>query len=489
MALLLLVSGFCLRMVDLTDEPLEFQPTRQLRGAIIARGIYYANLPTADPQTRQMAMTYAGKTGQYEPPILETLVAYAYRFVGGEKLWVAGVISSTFWIIGGLALFLLASSMATPTAALISLGYYLFLPFGVQASRSFQPDPGMVMFILLTLLALFNWFQTQKWKWAILAGLSGGMAILFKAMAIYPIALTAIVVVLTVYGFWRFLLKPQVWLMAILMIAPSIVFYLVQNQSRAAEYFNSWTVALSHLLVDPATYIRWLNFSQNLVGLTVIVLAVIGILLSSPKVKTFLLSVFAGYLVYGMTVPYQMYTHNYYHLQLIPILALCLAPLAQLIIERISTQKVIWRGGFVLALLSISAFLAWELIIVFKIEDHRNEPAYWQKIGSLLPTDGKILALTQDYGYRLLYYGWRSVTLWRTSGEQELAELRGWEKEFSDSFSNKIEGTDYFLITAFNQFNSQPQLKETLYNKYPVYAEGNGYLIFDLAHPLTPGNP
>ena len=45
--LLLFVLGAFLRLFDLTDQPIDFHPTRQLRGAIVARGIYYSFLPSA----------------------------------------------------------------------------------------------------------------------------------------------------------------------------------------------------------------------------------------------------------------------------------------------------------------------------------------------------------------------------------------------------------------------------------------------------------
>jgi hypothetical protein len=105
------------------------------------------------------------------------------------------------------------------------------------------------------------------------------------------------------------------------------------------------------------------------------------------------------------------------------------------------------------------------------------------EIASYLPTDGKILALTQDYGYRLMYFGWRKVILWPTRGEKNLAALRGKEKEFEQFFARRIEGKNYFLITAFGQFNDQLDLKQTLYDHYPLVAEGDGYLIFDLTKP------
>ncbi|HEY5574635.1 MAG TPA: hypothetical protein VIK64_16560, partial [Anaerolineales bacterium] len=47
--------GLALRLYDLTDPPLDFHPTRQLRVAIITRGIYYKMIPTADPEVRQTA--------------------------------------------------------------------------------------------------------------------------------------------------------------------------------------------------------------------------------------------------------------------------------------------------------------------------------------------------------------------------------------------------------------------------------------------------
>jgi len=131
-------------------------------------------------------------------------------------------------------------------------------------------------------------------------------------------------------------------------------------------------------------------------------------------------------------------------------------------------------------------FPSWESIATLKAENFRKEPAYWQKIGDLLPADSKIIALTQDYGYRLMYYGWRRVDLYPSSSEQELAELRGREKEFMKSFTKRIDDKDYFLVTAMGQLNNQPDLKQLLYDRYPLIAKGDGYLLFDLTHPKTP---
>lgn len=484
--IVMLLAGLAIRLYDLTDPPMDFHPTRQLRGAIIARSIYLNMLPSADPVQRQLATSFAGLTGRYEPPILETLVANTYRTIGQELFWISRVYNSVFWLVGGVFIFLLGRCMANIGGGLIALGYYLFLPFAAQASRSFQPDPGMVMWLVIFAYSVYRWGEEKSWNWAVVTGIAGGLAILTKPVAVYIVGVTSIAVVLFSLGLRHFLRHLQVWIMAFLMVIPSFGYYLLLGGSNAADYLANWTVALSHLIVEPAFYVRWLSFVQNWMGFSVILLALIGVIIASPRNKALLCGLWVGYFVYGLTLPYQMYTHNYYHLQLVPILALSLTPLGQVLLERLEGQSIFWKVILAGVALLAVIFPCWVAISTLKAEDFRKEPAYWQEIGDLLPVDGKIIALTQDYGYRLMYYGWRKVTLWQTSSEQNLAELRDREKEFSTSFSNRIEGKDYFLVTAMGQWKSQPTLQKTLTENYPLIAEGDGYLLFDLAHPLTP---
>jgi hypothetical protein len=209
------------------------------------------------------------------------------------------------------------------------------------------------------------------------------------------------------------------------------------------------------------------------------------VLFARPRFRALLLSLWGGYVLYGFFLPYQMYTHSYYHLQLIPIIALSLAPLAQVILDRLLIEKPIWKVLFTGILLIGVFFTSWLSISTFKSADYRGEPAHWRQIASLLPVDGRIVALTQEYGYPLMYYGQRKVSLWPNRGERALSSLRGSEKEFEEYFAKRTEGKSYFLITAFNQYNDQPDLKQMLTENYPVYSEGDSYIIFDLDHPLA----
>ncbi len=508
LALGLLLLGAGLRLYDLTDQPMDFHPTRQLRSALVARNLYYQMIPEADAETCELAYMLSRSTGQYEPPVLETLVAWTYRLAGQEILWVSRLYTIAFWMIGGLALFDLAKRMASGRAALISLGYYLLLPFAVQASRSFQPDPGMVMWVILAANMLYRWSdgggrgqrpsesssvrqsspegQGKQWRWAILAGIFGGMAILTKVVAVYLVGVTALFLVIYTLSWRRFWRDPQVWVMAVLMVTPTALFYLLGRQGRAAEYVQTWTISLSHLLLDPSLYARWFNLLVELMGLAMLVLGVIGVALAAPRGRALLAGLWIGYVLYGLTLPYQMYTHTYYHLQLVPILALSLAPAAEALFEKFggqSSSEWAWKTLALLGLAAAVAYLSMTSIVAFRQENFREDPAHWEKIGSLLPSDGRILGLTQEYGFPLAYYGWRKVTIWPILGERQLAAMRGEPKAFEDYFQKKSKDMGYFLVTAFNQFNQQPDLKEYLYQNYPVFAEGDGYLIFDLEGP------
>jgi hypothetical protein len=496
----ILVLGFCLRLYDLTDQPIDFHPTRQLRGMIISRGMYYEMLPSADEATRQRAIAFWRSTGQYEPSILERLVAITYLLIGGEYFWIARIFNSLFWIAGGLAVFSLARRMAATAlpggdrwsistlSGGLALAYYLLLPFSVQASRSFQPDPGMVAWLMLFAFAIYRWSEERSWKWTALAGLLGGMAVLTKAVAAYPVAGGSIAMVLFTSGFKRqgvlkMLRNLQVWSMVILMAAPTGFYYLIAQHDRAAEYFASWTLSLSYLLFQPLFYLRWLNLVQSLVTPVALLLALGGVLLARSRNLALLTGLWVGYILYGFFLPYQMYTHSYYHLQVVPLVALSMVPLLTQFMRRVLSWRPLWRLTLIGAGILLIILSGWAATIPMRSQDNRGETAYWQQIASYLPTDGKILALTQDYGYRLMYYGWRKVILWPNRGEQNLNELRGSEKDFKSYFTKHSAGINYFLITAFKQFEDQPDLKQYLYDNYQILAQGNGYLIFDLTKP------
>ncbi|KXK13046.1 MAG: hypothetical protein UZ14_CFX002001785 [Chloroflexi bacterium OLB14] len=160
--ILLLSLGGLLRLIDITDEPLDFQPSRQLRNSLVAREIYYSVLPSATDEQRQLSKSFADSVGKYEPPVIESIVAYSYFLTGGENIAVARVWVTLFWLMAGIALFDLMKRAVSPWSALIALSFYLVLPFSVQASRSFQPDPLMTSAFVIGIYFLYRWSEESS---------------------------------------------------------------------------------------------------------------------------------------------------------------------------------------------------------------------------------------------------------------------------------------------------------------------------------------
>ena len=473
--IILLALGGFLRLLDITDPPLDFHPSRQLRNSLVARDIYYSILPSATTEQRDLAASFARSVGKYEPPVTETIVAYTY-LVTGENIAVARVWSTFFWLVAGIALFDLMRRATSPWAALIALAFYLVLPFSVQASRSFQPDPLMTSTFVVGIYFLYRWSEEQIWKWAILAGVFLGLATFVKIVIAFFVGAVAIALVLFTLGrnFWR---SKQVWAMAAIMVAPALVFYVLLNQGRSTEYFFSWTVALIGLITSTDFYTKWLAFLGTIFGQLTIFLSIAGALIAKPRMRWLLVSLWVGYLLYGLTLPFQMFTHSYYHIQLIPILALGLAVVLDPLIESVSATGGVGRVGFIALVVAVIGYQSYVARSVLVAEDFHHEPVFWSSVAEVTPLDGNVMALTHDYGYRLMLYGWRKVSLWPlTTG---LSEARNPDKNDAEQFFELTEGMDYFLVTAFGQLEKQPDLKKIL-DTYPIAAEGDGYVLYDL---------
>jgi hypothetical protein len=254
----ILVCGLVTRLYDLTDPPLDFASTRQLRSALIARGMYYPNLEDA-PDWKQTIAEKQGRHSMIEPTILESLVAGTYNLVGGEYIWIARIYSALFWVLGGAALFFLVDELVSTDGAFIALTYYLFVPFGIVASRSFQPDPLLTALIIFSWWTFFRWYRTSTWKWAILAGFFAGAAMIVKSTAVFFLLIAFALLVLQKDPLKKLIRDKQVWSILALSGVPVLAYHVygVFIVGSLGEQFRGrfFTQMLSEL----SYYIKWKN--------------------------------------------------------------------------------------------------------------------------------------------------------------------------------------------------------------------------------------
>ena len=214
------------RFYDLTDAPLDFHPTRQLHSALIARGMYYQTLNDVPAWQKEMAVNQWKAEGLIEPQIMERLTAFTYQVIGSEQLWVARVWSIVFWTIGGLFLFLLAREIAGLEGAAIAMVYFFLWPYAAIASRAFQPEPLMVAAIIIGLWAAVRWARNPNILRAAVAGITCGLAIYIKSVAVFFIAPALAGLILSNFSFPQAIKNRQVWLIGILSVLPYALYHL-----------------------------------------------------------------------------------------------------------------------------------------------------------------------------------------------------------------------------------------------------------------------
>jgi len=482
----ILVCGFATRLYDLTDPPLDYASTRQLRSAIIARGIYYGAANDVPDWERTVALSERNSQEKLEPEIFETLNAIVYLIVGGEYVWIARIFSSLFWTLGGLFLYFLTREIVSDDGAVISLIFYLFTPFGLLASRTFQPDPMMVTAIIFSWMSFYRWITKKTWKWALIAGLAAGVTILIKSTSVFFLFFGMAAVVLSEFKFRDLLKDLQIWLIGALSAAPACLYhvygYFISGDLKGqfkGRLFNP------QLWGDLAFYEDWLRAANEVVGHKIIIAAaILGLILIRNKIdRWFLVGTWLGFGVFGFAVSYYVTTHSYYLLPVIPLAAISIGAVANWIfpmLEKIKLKGLILAGTFAVVILGVGLGY-----YTYHRKDFRHEPGYYQKVANYVSPDDKIIALSQDYGFRLAYYGW--INLYNWSNLERLlppGEKITEQNPYSDRFESVMNDYDYFIITRMKTFREDPDLRKELTEHYPVLVEGGGFLIFDLQERL-----
>jgi 4-amino-4-deoxy-L-arabinose transferase-like glycosyltransferase len=478
---LLMLGGALFRLSDLTDAPLDFHPTRQIRSAIIARGMYYQNLPGVPEWQREYAIRQWQAQELIEPAIIETLSAATYVLAGGEYPWIGRLYSILFWLLGGVGLYLLARRLMDTDSALIALALYLGWQYAIIASRSFQPDPLMVAAVVWALWGLVEWQRQPGWGRAMVAGLLGGLALYIKFTAVFFIA-GGWLGVIVAGGNWKgWLRNRQFWLAAGLIALLPLMYSLyatlvlgsLQSQFSLRFFPAMW--------IDAVTYLRWWNRLIGVIAMPWLAVAALGFFtLRERSNRGLLLGWGAGYLIYGLLFSYYTATHDYYHLPLLPLAALGAGAALRALFHRMSGNQR-WLC-LVVALVVALIFLSegWAARTLLRRVNYRAEVARIEQIAAQFSPQDHLVSMAEHYSLPLVYWGWLRTTHWFGAGDFALREAAGQPIDLQAYFQAQLSGRDFFLITDFEELDRQPQVEEWLNAHFPVFAQGEGYRVYDI---------
>ncbi len=520
------LAAAAVRLYNIDAAKLYFSPTRQYESFCIARQFYFESIDSVPDWQRQVAKANQRASGWKQPPITEYLVSLVYRTTGGESHWAPSVVSSVFWLIGGVFVFLIAQKYTPAVAAAIATAFYLLCPFGILMSRSFQPEALMTMMFLASVYTIFNYYEKQSTKRLLVMAVVSGLAVLAKVNIIFPIWAAFIAGGMCKRSFRKTIFSRRHLLFALFGIMPGFIYYFGGALFTGKLRMVAQSIYAPGLLWDSFFWTGWLNQLGCVVGYICLVGMFIGIMIVRDKpVKSILIGLALGYLAYALIFTYTTATHDYYQVQIIPIVVLAASPVIAFFLDQLQHKNSRHhQSALAVGLLLLIVLLG--LLVSIKKSTFRSESEYIKRclafgyncFGlrpdylSQFSTDYADFVETAEEIGRAVKHSDKTVTLGKAAPLWYYGEYAGhrWPRHhnwpFPDSIGSigtgakwsKYRGLsaaklfeeyfarfapEYFIVAVPGDFEKQKSLKEFLYGKFKVLVHEEKYLIFDLTEP------
>jgi 4-amino-4-deoxy-L-arabinose transferase-like glycosyltransferase len=514
LAAVLVVAGIALALVvrwsHIQALPFDFHAARQLHSAQLARSYYVLASDGMPEWKKQISRVRLREDAPIELPIVQYSAATAYRFLGGERLWIPRLLSSLFWIAGGALIYFLATRLAPWWAAVGAVALYLFLPFPLVASTSFQPDPLMVTLLVAAALAIVR-YDERTTDGRFLAAVALSAAAIFVKPGIAAFFLLPLFAAISIArtGVRRTFAPARVYAFSLLSVVPTIAFYVY---AAATEQFVTGRLELSvnpGLLAESFFWQDWRAMVESVLrppffggwlSLVLLVVALCALLVArSRRNRAVLLGLWGGYSLFGLTITNYVSTHDYYSLPLVPIAALSLAAVAAAAGERLRRplRRSAVQAGLATVLVLLMGGVAYAkrdalgLPPVDRASERRIE--VYEHVGEIVNHTSRALVLG---GTGLWHYAWIAGRYWPEEADLEWEQtyngLRAMEADerfvTTDERYYPAVGTmrprpSVFIVGEPIELALQPDLS-VLLSDYPVLAETPDYVIFDLTHML-----
>ena len=474
----LMLLALAVRVEDLTQPIVRFHPTRHYRSAMLARACYVDHASAVPPELKAVAQANREMQPAGELPVMEWLACGAYLAIGREEIAIPRALAALFWVGGAWPVWLLASRFGSPHGALIAAMLHLFLPYGIVASRNFQPDPLMTFASLWAIVALVRHCDQRRkgglksaaGRNAMAAAIAVGLAGVIKPMSVF-LTVPALV------ALW--LSRRDMWMLAGGLVPPAIYYgysaiagTLVQDQMRLRF--------APHLLTTELFWKGLATQAHRVETLPLLLLAVSGALSARDALaRRLLLALFLGYAAFAVAFTYHMPTHDYYHLPYIAVVAVGIGVLIDRL-EVMAPRRVAAAVTLALcaSIVTVGTASAWPQLRVDKATAYVR---LYAEIGELAQHSTKVLFLDAEYGYPLMYHAQISGDAWPNQDDLAAEALdRRARLDAHARFARDFEdwGPRYFVVTDMQSFGRSPDLQQLLEQRATLVGSGERYRVY-----------
>jgi len=453
----LMSAGLAIRMSELDQSIVRFHPTRHYRSAVLARACYYDRAPGIPEWAKAVAGANRVMQPAGEPQVMEWLACRGYLALGHENLLIPRALAALAWVAGAIPLWSIAARIASPAGASLAAAIYLFLPYGIVASRNFQPDPLMTLASLCAIAALLRYHERPERGRFLVAALLVGVAGLIKPMSVF-LTLPAIAAVA-----WTARAGPSLVQLLTLAGAGMILPVLYYGYSAIAGSLvrDQMRMRLEPHLIATAFFWEGLaRMASRVETLPLLALTGVAAIVGTHRFARWLLAaLLGGYLAFAIVFTYHMPTHDYYHLPYIAVVAIGAAVLFARFESRVPAMVVY---GVCAATAVAGSMAAWPRLHEANAAEYAR---IYQEIGELTAHDTRALFLDTEYGYALMYHGQISGDSWPNRDDLAAEAIDGrppvdaetrYLRDYADWFPR------YFVITDLGSLDASPDLQEML---------------------------
>jgi hypothetical protein len=478
-----LATALAIRMHEIDQPLVTFRAIRHYRSAIIARDFYYHATSGISDKMRRVADANLAIQQAGEPPLMEGLACVTYLLLGHENVAFPRTYAALAWVLGAIPLYFLALRVGSPRGGLIACALFLFLPYGIVASRNFQPDALMTLASLCALLALLRDHERATTERYLAAVGLVGLAMLIKPMSIFLTVPVLIGLHLSRGNKPRFQAGELIITIALCFI-PAGLYYgytaLYGNFVRDQMHMRF----VPHLVLTSFFWFGLLTQIRRVFTWPLFVLGLIGTVLA-PRLngRVLLAWLWIGYAAFAFAFTYHMPTHDYYHWPYIAAVSLGVAGLVSRL-EQALAARVPTRLFTVLAVATsvliavLGTRAAWPRLHVPGAEE---ELARYREIGQLADHDTRVLFLDPEYGYPLMYHSEVAGDTWPNQDDLAAEALGGAATiDARARFARDYNGfrPNYFVITDLGSLEGQPDLQSLLAERAVVLRQTPEYRVY-----------
>jgi hypothetical protein len=316
--------GVILRLIRLDQPIVEGAFTRQIQTADITFNLFQNNFNVLYPQ---VSLLPEPRYFLIEPPLYNSIVAFFYNIFGvyesiGRLVSIAAFAGTAYFIHK------IAYKHVHKSVAKAAVFVFCFSPLSIIFTRAFQPDTLTLFFLTVLVFYVVEWFNGElKAFWP--ASIFGILTFLSKPT--YMFILFSFLIMGWLFKGKQILFEKRVYFFTFLTTLPAFIWsfhaknvnslYPINNYSRNFDLSN-W-IDFSTLL-NYAFYKNIFTWASGMIFTPIgFTLLLIGLFIRiDKKGDSILNSWLIGVLIFDLIFHVHAYTHEYYHLPILPVAAI-----------------------------------------------------------------------------------------------------------------------------------------------------------------------